>query len=127
MKRIVMVNHLRSDIISLYFIGHLIEVTFAIFLSIFLLGPAVFFIINGIFCGFLFARPYWYQLLGPYKFLFHLFDDDFYMDEVKLDAWFWISRSLMVAFSLGQFVIGIYFLVRFGFLSQNLIYLIHNQ
>jgi hypothetical protein len=127
MKRIIMVNHLRSDIISLYFIGHIIEVTFAIFLSIFLLGPAVFFIINGLFCGFMFARPYWYQLLVPYKYLFHLFDDDFYMDEVKLGFWFCLSRALMVIFSLGQVVVGIYFLASYGFLNQNLIYLIRNQ
>lgn len=127
MKRSIMVNHLRSDIISLYYIGHIIEVTFVIFLSIFLLGPAVFFILNGLFCGFMFARPYWYQLLVPYKYLFHLFDDDFYMDEVDLDFRFWLSRALMLVFSLGQVVVGIFFLARYGFLNQNLIHLIRTQ
>jgi hypothetical protein len=49
------------------------------------------------------------------------------MDEVTLGFWFWLSRTLMIIFSLGQVIIGIYFLIRYGFLNQNLIYLIRNQ
>ena len=49
------------------------------------------------------------------------------MDEVKFGFWFCLSRALMVIFSLGQVVVGIYFLARYGFLNQNLIYLIRSQ
>jgi hypothetical protein len=49
------------------------------------------------------------------------------MDEVTLGFWFWLSRALMLIFSLGQVVVGIYSLARYGFLNQNLIYLIRTQ
>ncbi|MBN2257554.1 MAG: hypothetical protein JW704_06995 [Anaerolineaceae bacterium] len=124
MKRTILVNHLRSGIISLMFLSHFIEVTLVLFLSIFLLGPAVFFIINGIFCGLLFFRPHWLPLLRAYKFLFRLDDEDFYMNEQALSLGFWVSRFLMVVFVVSQIAIGIYFLSQYGFLNQNLIHLL---
>ena len=122
-----MVNHLHSGFMSLLFISRIIEVISMLFLSIFLLGPAVFCIINGLFCAFFFARPYRYPLLVAYKFIFRLSDDDFYMEELRLGFWFWFSRTLMVIIALGQIIAGIYFLAHYGFLNQNLIYLIRNQ
>jgi hypothetical protein len=127
MKNTILVNHLRSGIMSLFFISHIIEVVFVLFLCIFLLGPAVIFIINGLFCAFLFARPHWFPLVTIYKVIFHLSDDDFYMDEIGLDLWFWLARILMVIIALGQIILGIYFLTQYGFLNQNLIYLIINN
>jgi hypothetical protein len=126
MKQTTMVNHLRSGTMSLLFLSHIIEVTFVIFLTIFLLGPAVFFIINGLFCAFLFLRPHISSLVGFYKFIFRLTDDDFYMEELDLGFSFWLSRVLMVIIVLGQITVGIYFLSRYGFLNQNLIYLLRN-
>lgn len=124
MKDTIIVNRIRSGIMTMHFISHIIEVTFVLFISIFLLGPAVSFILNGLFCGFLFFRPHWFRLLGAYKFLFHLEDEDFYMQEQPLNFPFWLSRSLMAIVAIGQIVIGIYFLTRYGFLNQNLLYLL---
>jgi hypothetical protein len=124
MKRTILINHIRSGIITLFFISHIIEVSFVLFLSIFLLGPAVFFIINGLFCAFLFARPHWYPLVGIHKFLFRLTNEDYYMEEIRLGLVFWIGRLLMAIIALGQIALGVYFLAQYGFLDQNLIYLI---
>jgi hypothetical protein len=124
MKSTVNVNRLRSGIMSMLFISHIIEVTFVIFLSIFLLGPAIFFIITGLFCAVLFFRPHWIRLLGVYKFLFRLEDEDFYLHELPLNFGFWLTRSLMVILVLGQITVGIYYLSSYGFLNQNLIYLL---
>ena len=123
-KRKILVNHLRAGITSLFYISHIIEVGFVLFLSIFLLGPAVSFIINGVLCAVLFARPHWSRLVAIHKYLFHLSNDDYYMQEISLGLGFWIGRVLMVIVALGQIALGIYFLTRFGFLDQNLIYLI---
>ena len=124
MKRTILVNHIRSGIFSLFYLSHIIEVSFVLFLSIFLLGPAVFFIINGLFFSFLFARPHWYPLLTIHKFLFRLSNDDYYMQELGLGLGFWVSRTLMLIVAFGQIALGIYFLARYGFLDQNLIHLI---
>jgi hypothetical protein len=127
LKTKILVNHLRAGTISMIFISHMIEVGFVLFLSIFVLGPAVFFIISGLFSAFLFVRPHWFSLLGVYKAIFHVYDEDFYLNEINLNFWFWISRILMVIFAIGQIIIGIYFLNHYGFLDQNLIYLLmHN-
>jgi len=126
-KRTILVNHLRAGITSLFYISHIIEVGFVLFLSIFLLGPAMSFIINGVLCAILFARPHWSPLVPIHKYLFHLSIDDYYMQEIHLGPGFWIGRVLMAIVALGQIALGIYFLARFGFLDQNLIYLIsHN-
>ena len=123
MKRTILVNHIRSGKFSLVYLSYIIEVSFVLFLSIFLLGPAIFFIINGVFCAFLFARPHWYRLLVIHKRLFRLSDDDYYMQEVRLGLGFWIGRVLMAMIAFGQIALGIYFLARYGFLDQNLIHL----
>jgi hypothetical protein len=124
MKRTILVNHIRSGMFSFVYLSHIIEVCFVLFLSIFLLGPAVFFIINGLFFSFLFARPHWYPLLSIHKFLFRLSDDDYYIEEVSLGLWFWVGRILMLVLAIGQIVLGVYFLARYGFLDQNLIHLL---
>jgi hypothetical protein len=124
MKRTILVNHIRSGMFSLIYLSHIIEVCFLLFLSIFLFGPAVFFIIDGLFFSFLFARPHWYPLLSIHKFLFHLSNDDYYMQEVDLGLWFWVGRILMLIVAFGQIALGIYFLTIYGFLDQNLIHLL---
>lgn len=127
MKQTILVNHLRSGTISLFFISHIIEVVFVVFVSIFLLGPAITFIISGLLCAFFFLRPHVYLFLAPYKKVFHLADDDFFMHELKLNFWFWFLRVLMIIITLGQIITGSYFLAKYGFLNQNLIYLILNK
>jgi hypothetical protein len=124
MKRTIRVNHIRSGMFSLIYLSHIIEISFVLFLSNFLLGPAVFFIINGLFFSFLFTRPHWYRLLAIHKFLFRLTNDDYYMQEVHLGLGFWIGRILMAIIALGQIALGVYYLARYGFLDQNLIHLI---
>lgn len=124
MKRTILVNRIRSGMFSLVYLSYIIEVSFALFLSIFLLGPAVFFIINGIFFSFLFARPHWYRLLSIHKFLFRLSNEDYFMEEVSLGLGFWVGRAIMLIVAFGQIALGVYFLIRYGFLDQNLIHLI---
>jgi hypothetical protein len=127
MKRTILVNHMRSGLMSLFYISHIIEVCFVLFLSIFLLGPAVFFILNGLFCAFLFIRPHWHPLVKFHRFILRLSSDDYYMEEIPLGLGFWIVRTLMAIIALGQIALGIYFLASYGFLDQNLIHLLsHN-
>ena len=123
-KRMILVNHLRSGITSLFYISHIIEVGFVLFLSIFLFGPAVSFILSGILCAFLFSRPHFSPLVAVHKVLFHLSSDDYYMQEIRPGLGFWAGRVLMAIVALGQIALGVYFLARYGFLDQNLIHLI---
>ena len=121
------VNRYNSSILSLNFISHSLGVTLLVFFSIFILGPAVFLVINGAYCTVLFFRPYFQPLYEIYKFLFRLSDRDFYIQEVPATAWFWISRTGMAIFSLGQIGLGIYFLATQGFAVQNMILTIIQQ
>jgi hypothetical protein len=127
MAKIIYVNRYNSSVLSLNFLSRVLGTIILVFLSIFFLGPAVFFIINGVFCTILFFRPYSRILYQVYKFLFKLKDYEFYMQEVPLNFGFWIKRGLLAIIALGQIGIGIYFLIRYGFLEQNLIHAILQQ
>lgn len=121
------VNRYNSSILSLSFISHVLGVTLLIFFSIFLLGPAIFLILNGAYFTVLFFRPFFTPLYAIYKFIFRASDRDFYIQEVPANAWFWASRAFQAAVSLGQIGLGIYFLVTQGFAQQNLILTILNE
>ena len=127
MTKTIYANRYNSTILSLNFISHFLEIIILDFASIFILGPAVFFIINGLLCAILFFRPYFQPLYEIYKFIFRLKDYEFYMQEVTLTIGFLLSRSLMAIIVIGQIGIGLYFLIRFGFLEQNLIHAILQQ
>lgn len=127
MTKSVYANRYNSTILSLNFMSHFLGMIILVFLTIFILGPAVFLLINGIFCAILFFRPYFQPLYEAYKFIFRLKDNEFYMQEVPLTFSFWLSRSFLALIVFGQIGIGIYFLIRFGFLEQNLIYTILQQ
>jgi len=127
MTKTVYVNRYNSSVLSLNFISHFLEIIILVFLTIFILGPAVFFIINGLLCAILFFRPYFRPLYEAYKFIFKLKDYEFYMQEVSLTIGFWLTRSVLAIIVIGQIGIGIYFLIRFGFLEQNMIHVILQQ
>ncbi|MGA9398954.1 MAG: hypothetical protein WBV22_11925 [Anaerolineaceae bacterium] len=127
MTKIVYANRYNSSVLSLNLISRFLEIIILVFLTIFILGPAVFFIICGLLCAILFFRPYFRPLYEAYKFIFRLKDYEFYMQGIPLNIGFWFSRSIMAIIVIGQIGIGIYFLIRFGFLEQNLIHAILQQ
>lgn len=124
MTKTIYVNRYNSSILSLNFISHFLETILFVFFSIFVLGPAVFFVIDGVVCVILFFRPYFQPIYAAYKFLFRLKDYDFYMQEIPITFGFLLSRSVMAIIAIGQIGIGLYFLIRYGFLEQNLIHAI---
>ncbi len=127
MAKTIYVNRYNSSILSLTFLSRVLGTAILVFLSIFILGPAVFFIISGMFCTILFFRPYSRPLYEAYKFLFKLKDYEFYMQQVTLNFGFWVKMGFMVIIAVGQIVIGINFLIQHGFLAQNLIHTILQQ
>ncbi len=127
MTKTVYAFRYNSSILSLNFISRFLGIIILDFLSIFILGPAVFFILNGFLCAILFFRPYFRLLYEAYKFLFKLKDYEFYVQEVPLTIRFLFNRGILAFIVIGQIGVGIYFLIRFGFLEQNMIYAIMQQ